>query len=250
MFRLIARTWRYTVAFLTGALDTFADPRVQIEQAIEDAKRQHAALSDQAAAVIGNQRELQLKLSRSVTELERLRASASRALVLADEARTRGDAEKAGAHERTARLFAMQLATVESSVADLHELLERAAAAAKAAKGAVEHNAYVLQRQLAERSKLLTELEAAKMQERVADALKRIGTLAPAGDVPSLQEIRDRIDRRIARASGRYELANEGIEARVLEVEHAVADARGDELLNEIRQQVLARPNDIEGGKR
>ena len=88
------------------------------------------------------------------------------------------------------------------------------------------------------------------MQERVADALKRIGTLAPAGDVPSLQEIRDRIDRRIARASGRYELANEGIEARVLEVEHAVADARGDELLNEIRQQVLARPNDIEGGKR
>ncbi|TME29228.1 MAG: PspA/IM30 family protein [Chloroflexi bacterium] len=250
MFRLIKRTWHYAVAFLSGTLDTFADPRVQIEQAIEDAKRQHAALSEQAAAVIGNQRELQLKLTRTITELERLRASATQALVLAEDARTKGDTEKAAAHERTARLFAMQLATVESSAADLHELHERAAAAAKAAKGAVEHNAYLVQRQLAERSKLLTELEAAKMQERVANALQRIGTFAPATDVPSLQEIRDRIDRRIARASGRYEIANEGVEARILDVEHALADARGDELLEEIRQKVLVRPNENSGGKK
>ena len=244
MFRLITRTWRYAVAFLTGTLDSLADPRVQIEQAIDDAKRQHAALSGQAAAVIGNQRELQLKLTRSLNEVERLRASASQAIVLAEDARTKGDSEKAEAHERTARLFAMQLATVESSAADLHELLERAAAAAKAAKAAVEHNAYVLQRQLAERSKLLTELEAAKMQERVADALQRIGTFAPATDVPSLEEIRDKIDRRIARASGRYELANDGVEARVRDVEHALADARGDKLLDEIRQKVLKNANE------
>ena len=244
MFRLITRTWHYAVAFLSGTLDTLADPRVQIEQAIEDAKRQHAALSDQAAAVIGNQRELQLKLTRTVTELERLRASASQALVLAEDARTKGDTERATAHERTARLFAMQLATVESSAADLHELHGRAAAAAKAAKAAVEHNAYLVQRQLAERSKLLTELEAAKMQERVASALQRIGTLAPASDVPSLQEIRDRIDRRIARAAGKYEIANDGVEARILDVEHALADARGDELLEEIRQKVLGNSNE------
>jgi phage shock protein A len=144
----------------------------------------------------------------------------------------------------------MQLGTVESSAADLHELHERAAAAAKAAKGAVEHNAYLVQRQLAERSKLLTELEAAKMQERVANALQRIGTFAPATDVPSLQEIRDRIDRRIARASGRYEIASEGVEARILDVEHALADARGDQLLDEIRQKVLARPNKDSGEKK
>ena len=244
MFRLITRTWHYAVAFISGTLDTFADPRVQIEQAIEEAKRQHAALSDQAAAVIGNQRELQLKLTRTVTELERLRASVSQALLLAEHARTKGDTERAAAHERTARLFAMQLAMVESSAADLHELHGRAAAAAKAAKGAVEHNAYLVQRQLAERSKLLTELEAAKMQERVASALQRIGTLAPATDVPSLEEIRDRIDRRIARAAGRYEIANDGVEARILDVEHALADARGDELLEEIRQKVLKNANE------
>jgi len=244
MFRLIKRTWHYAVAFISGTLDTFADPRVQIEQAIEEAKRQHAALSDQAAAVIGNQRELQLKLTRTVTELERLRASVSQALVLAEDARTKGDTERAAAHERTARLFAMQLATVESSAADLHELHGRAAAAAKAAKAAVEHNAYLVQRQLAERSKLLTELEAAKMQERVASALQRIGTFAPATDVPSLEEIRDRIDRRIARAAGRYEIANDGVDARILDVEHALADARGEELLDEIRQKVLKNANE------
>jgi phage shock protein A len=82
------------------------------------------------------------------------------------------------------------------------------------------------------------------MQERVASALQRIGTLAPASDVPSLQEIRDRIDRRIARAAGRYEIANDGVEARILDVEHALADARGDELLEEIRQKVLRNANE------
>jgi phage shock protein A len=60
MFRLIFRTWHYSVALLSQLFDERADPRVQIEQAIEEAKRQHGLLAEQAAAVIGNQRELQL----------------------------------------------------------------------------------------------------------------------------------------------------------------------------------------------
>ena len=164
-----------------------------------------------------------------------LRASASQAIVWRKTPETRARA-KGGSDERTARLFAMQLARW-SRCRRPARAARACAAAAKAAKGAVEHNAYVLQRQLAERSKLLTELEAAKMQERVADALQRIGTFAPSTDVPTLEEIRDRIDRRIAQASGRYELANEGVEARVLDVEHALADARGDKLLDEIRRK-------------
>ena len=50
MFRLIFRTWHYSVAFLSQLFDERADTRVQIEQAIEEAKRQHGLLAEQAAA--------------------------------------------------------------------------------------------------------------------------------------------------------------------------------------------------------
>src|SRR5215218_8916298 len=73
MGRLLRRAWRYLVAVLSGKLDQVSDPKVQIEQAIEEARQQHALLSQQAAAVIGNERELQLKLTRAVEETEKPR---------------------------------------------------------------------------------------------------------------------------------------------------------------------------------
>ena len=46
--------WKYLMAAFSSKIDEHADPKVQIQQAIEEAQRQHQALSQQAAAVIGN----------------------------------------------------------------------------------------------------------------------------------------------------------------------------------------------------
>jgi len=64
--------WKYFMALLSGKLDEHADPKIQIQQAIEDAQHQHQALTQQAAAVIGNQRQLEMKLARQMTEVEKL----------------------------------------------------------------------------------------------------------------------------------------------------------------------------------
>lgn len=237
MFRLIFRTWHYSVAFLSQLFDQHADPRVQIEQAIEEAKRQHGLLAEQAAAVIGNQRELQIKITRGNADIERLDASTAQALRLADTARSKGDVDGAARYERTAQLLATQLAAAQSSLSDLGELHERAAAGAAAARRAVEQNAYTLQRQTAERSKLLTELEAARMQERMAEALARIGSLAPVGNVPTLLQLQEKIDRRIGRGAGRLEIARDSVESQLIEVDRAVIDTRGERLLDEIRRR-------------
>ncbi len=79
--------WRYFLALFGAKIDEYADPKVQIQQAIEDAQRQHQALVQQAAAVIGNQRQLEMKLSRQMTEVEKLQGQARQALVLADRER-------------------------------------------------------------------------------------------------------------------------------------------------------------------
>ena len=64
--------WKYLMALFGAKIDEYADPKVQIQQAIEDAQRQHQALVQQAAAVIGNQRQLEMKLSRQMSEVEKL----------------------------------------------------------------------------------------------------------------------------------------------------------------------------------
>src|SRR6478609_5982512 len=105
--------WKYLMALFGAKIDEYADPKVQIQQAIEDAQRQHQALVQQAAAVIGNQRQLEMKLSRQLTEVEKLQSNARQALVLADRARETGDNTKATDYENTAQTFATQLVSAE-----------------------------------------------------------------------------------------------------------------------------------------
>jgi phage shock protein A len=240
MGRLLRRAWRYLVAALSGRLDEVSDPKVQIEQAIEEAKQQHQLLSQQAATVIGNQRELELKLTRSIEETEKLQANARQALVLADKARAAGDDKKAAGYEDSARAFASRLVSAESSMQDLHTLHDRAVQASDQARAAVEANALALQKKLAERTKLLGQLDQAKMQERMNEAMTSMTELAPKQDTPTLEQVRERIEGRYARALGQAELSQSSVEARMLEVEKASLDVEGAARLEAIRESLNA----------
>src|SRR5215217_3096303 len=66
------KAWKYLMALFSSKVDEYADPKVQIQQAIEDAQRQHQGLTQQAAQVIGNQRQLEMKLNRQMGEVEKL----------------------------------------------------------------------------------------------------------------------------------------------------------------------------------
>jgi phage shock protein A len=240
--------WKYLMALFGAKIDEHADPKVQIQQAIEDAQRQHQSLVQQAAAVIGNQRQLEMKLSRQLTEVENLQANARQALVLADKARTEGDTAKASEFEQTAQTFATQLVAAESSMDDLKSLHDQSLGAAAQARKAVENNAMLLQQKLAERTKLLSQLEQAKMQETVARSLESMSQLSAPGTTPSLEEVREKIERRYATALGRADLANNSVEGRRLEVQKATLDMAGASRLEEIRAS-MAKPIAAEAPK-
>ncbi|AZI57636.1 PspA/IM30 family protein [Nakamurella antarctica] len=230
--------WKYLMALFSSKVDEYADPKVQIQQAIEDAQRQHAALSQQAAAVIGNQRQLEMKLTRQMGEVERYQASARQALVLADEARAKGDVTKASEYEQTATTFATQLVAAEGQMEDLKKMHDQALQGAEQAKKAVENNAMQLQTKLAERSKLLSQLEQAKMQEQVSASLNSMSELSAPGNTPNLNEIRDKIERRYANALGSAELSQNSVQGRMLEVEKSTLDMAGSSRLEQLRQQL------------
>ncbi len=227
--------WRYLMALFGAKIDEYADPKVQIQQAIEEAQRQHQTLVQQAAAVIGNQRQLEMRLSRQMSEVEKLQASARQALVLADKARGNGDEAEATKYEQTAQVFATQLVSAEQGMEDLKSLHDQALGAAGQARKAVENNAMILQQRLAERTKLLSQLEQAKMQETIAHSLESMSTLAAPGNTPSLDEVREKIERRYANAMGRAELASNSVEGRMLEVQKSTLDMAGASRLEQLR---------------
>ncbi|MBA3797702.1 MAG: PspA/IM30 family protein [Geodermatophilaceae bacterium] len=232
------KAWKYFLAAFGAKIEERADPKIQIQQAIEAEQRRHQALANQAAAVLANQRQLEMRLTRQLSEVEKLQSSARQALVLADQTKAKGDAEKASDFEGAAAAFATQLVSAEQSVEDLKRSHDEALQAAEQAKGAVEQSRMRLQQTLAERSKLLSQLEQARMQEQVSASLRQMSDLSAPGSTPSLGEVRDKIEARYAHALGQQELAQSSVEGRMLEVQKATLDVSAAARLEQIRASI------------
>jgi phage shock protein A len=100
----------------------------------------------------------------------------------------------------------------------------------------------MLQQKIAERTKLLSQLEQAKMQEQAAASLRQMSELAAPGNTPSLEEVRDKIERRYANAIGSAELAQNSVQGRMLEVQQSTVDMAGASRLEQIRASLHGAP--------
>ena len=237
MFKLLRRTWRYLTAALTGKFDELADPKVQLEQAIYEAQDQHRRLTEQAANVIANQKQTEMRLNRAMQELQKVNASTRQAVIMADDATKKGDTAKAAEYTRAADAFANRLIASEKEVEGLKQLSLQTTQASDQAKSAVAQNSTALQKKLAERQKLLSQLDQAKMQEQMNKAMASLSETV-GQDVPTLEEVRDKIEQRYAKALGTSELQGQTVESRMLEVEQASLDTEAQERLSQIRTQL------------
>ena len=69
MLKAMRRAWRYLGTALGMKFEEAADPKVQLEQAIQDAQEQHRRLTEQAANVIANQKQTEMRLTRALEEV-------------------------------------------------------------------------------------------------------------------------------------------------------------------------------------
>ena len=241
MIKLFRRWWRYLTAKLTGKFNESADPKVQLEQAIMDAQEQHRRLIEQAANVIANQKQTEMRLNRALEDLEKVNTNARQAVLMADEATKKGDAAKATEYTNAAEAFANRLIALEKEIDSLKSLHLQATQASDQAKAAVQQNSAALQKKLSERQKLLGQLDQAKMQEQMNKAMASLSETV-GQDVPSLEEVRDKIEARYAKARGMSELTGSTVEARMLEVEQASMNSEAQTRLAEIRSQLGLAP--------
>jgi phage shock protein A len=241
MASMVRRWWNYWKAKTNSRFNERADPKVQLEQAIAEAQDQHRRLKEQAANVIANQKQTEMQLNRAMAELEGTNSKARQAVMMADEAGKRGDKTKSLEYTRAAESFATLLVQTERQVDSLKLLSLQSTQAADQAKAAVQQNSALLQQKLAERQKLLSQLDQAKMQEQMNRAMATLSETV-GQDVPTLEEVRDKIELRYARALGASEIQGQTVESRMLEVEQAAIDQEGQRRLDAIKAQLGLGP--------
>lgn len=237
MIKLMKRWWNYMVARATGEFNERADPKVQLEQAIQEAHQQHRQLKEQAANVIANQKQTEIRLNRTMEEYEKIGANARQAVMMADDAQKKGDAEKMTQYTTAAEAFANRMISLERQVEDLKALHLQSSQAADQAKQAVNTNSANLQKKLGEKQKLMSQLDQAKMQEQLNKAMSSLSETV-GEEIPSFEEIREKVESRYAKAKGTAELNESSIEGRMLEVEQASLNIEAQSRLSEIRAQL------------
>jgi phage shock protein A len=245
MIKFFRRVWKYFTAGANQKFSEKADPKIQLEQAITEAQEQHRRLIEQATNVIAQQKLVESRLSRSLEELERVNGNARQAVLMAEDATKAGDAAKAGEYTRAAESFANRLIVLEKEVEDLKAMALQTTQASDQAKAAVAQNGQLLQRKLAERQKLLSQLEQAKMQEQMNRAMATLSETV-GQDVPTIDEVRDKIEQRYAKAKGAAELQGQSVEGRMLEIEQAAQNTEAQARLSQIRAQLGLAPSETE----
>ena len=237
MFKLMRRWWKYATAKLTGKFNEAADPKVQLEQAITEAREQDLRLRQQAANVIANQKKAEMGLNSKLDELGKLNAQTRQALMMAQDATKKGDAAATTRYTSAAESLAGRLVQVEKDIDSQKSLAMAATQASDQAKAAVRQNSMLLERKIAEKGKLLSQLDQAKMQEEMNKAMAQMNQTL-GDDVPTFDEIKGKIEDRYAKASAMSELNSQTVDASILEIEQATADVEAQSRLSQLRSEL------------
>ncbi len=233
----LRRLWGYIRTWFRSRTEAAMNPEIEIEQAINEAKRRDQELRNQAAKVVAHRTQLESQIERAADDVGEARELAKQALVKAQEAQAAGDADAQQKWTRSAQSLAMRLQAAENNLNGLKGQYETSAQQAEKAKQAVNQNAMRLQELAARRMELLGSLQQAKMQESVNKAVESMSTTME-DELPSLDKVEEKIESRKAQAMARAELREATPEGAEVELREAVSMAQADAKLEELKAEL------------
>ncbi|TCW18805.1 PspA/IM30 family protein [Dietzia cinnamea] len=201
-----SKGWNYLKASLDKSVDDNADPKVLVHQAMNNARQQHKSVADQAAAVIGNAKQLEIAMGTKARQLDEVQGQVRQTLQVAEQARAEGDTARAQQFDAQAEQLAGRLVALEQDLENTRQLHGQAVQAAEQAKQAVKESEQRLRETLAQEDQLLLQATQAEMQHRSTESMASLQG-AGGGNSPTFDEIRAKIEGRYTTALGKQELA-------------------------------------------
>lgn len=231
------RLWGYIKTLFRVKTEAAMDPEIEIEQAIHEAKKRDQELRNQAAKVVAHRTQLESKIEDAADDVGEARELAKQALLKAQESTTAGDTAAADKWTKAAQGLAMKLQASENNLNSLKAQYESAVDQADDAKKAVQQNAMRLQELAAKRMELVGDLQQAKMQESVNEAIDAISATMDDEQV-SLSKVEEKIEKRKAEAMAKAELREATPDGAELELREAVNMAQADAKLEELKAEL------------
>jgi len=233
----LKRLWGYIKALFRTKTEAMMDPEIEIEQAIQEARKRDQELRNQAAKVVAHRTQLESQIERAADDVGEAREMAKQALIKAQESSTAGDAAGTDKWTKTAQSLAMKLQAAENNLNGLKGQYETAQTQADSAKSAVQQNAMRLQELAAKRMELVGALQQAKMQESVNKAIESMSANMDTEAV-SLDKVEEKIEKRKAEAMARAELREATPDGAEAELREAVSLAQADTKLAELKAEL------------
>ncbi len=234
---MFERWMAYIRSWFKSTSEKMMDPEIEIQSAIDEAKRKDQQLRNQAAKVIAHKTQLESQIERAAEDVGEAKEMAKQALVKADEAQKSNDEAGVTKWTQAAQSLAMKLQASENNLASLKDQFATAETQAAQAKEAVQTNAMKVQELSAKRLEMLGTLEQAKMQEAVNDAVQSMSA-SVSDEGPSLDAVETKIEQRKAEAMARAELHEATPEGAEAELRKAVNMAEANSKLDELRAEL------------
>lgn len=246
-----SKGWNYLKASLDKTVDDNADPKILVHQAMNNARQQHKDVADQAAAVIGNAKKLEIAMGTKTRQLDETQGQIRQTLQVSEAARAEGDTAKAAQLDAQAEQLANRLVTLEQDLENTRQLHGQAVQAAEQAKQAVKQSEQHLQETLAQEDQLLLQATQAEMQHRTVESMTSLQG-AGGGNSPTFDEIRNKIETRYTTALGKQELAEAtgGPSTAQLDAAAFTRETEGKSKLEQIRASMGLSSGDSAGTDR
>ncbi|MCH8900372.1 MAG: PspA/IM30 family protein [Acidobacteria bacterium] len=234
---MLRKWWEYIKAWFRSASDSAMKPEIEIQMAMDEAKKKNQDLRNQAANIVAHRTQLEAKIEKEADTVGETREMAKQAILKAEEARAAGDTAGVDKWTSAAQALALKLQASETNLSSLTSQYEVAIQQAEDAKRAVQANATRLQELSAKQIELMGKLEQAKMQEAVNDAVQTMSSTMD-DELPSLASVEEKIELRKAKAMAKaeiYEATPQGAEAELRgAINQTAADAKLEELKAEL----------------
>jgi phage shock protein A len=234
---MFKKWWLYIQSWFKSTSDDMMDPEIEIQVAIDQAKKKNQDLRNQAANIVAHRTQLESKIEKAADEVGETREMAKQAILKAEDAQAAGDAAGVAKWTNIAQAQAMKLQAAENNLTSLKGQYGTAITQADEAKRAVQANAVKLQELSAKQMELLGALEQAKMQETVNAAVESMSTTLDDG-LPTLESVEDKIEMRKAQAMAKAEIFEATPEGGEVELRQAMNEAQADAKLAELKAEL------------
>lgn len=212
-------------AIFGGIVEKTEDPELILQQTIQDMRERIPELNNSVASVMATERLLaknKEKLEAQVVDLDsKIKASVKMG---------RDDIATAYIGQLSQAQLDLQKTTVQ---------LEQATQASKQALKARDNYKLQLERRSAEAMQLINASKQAKLQEQLAQTME---TFNLGDDAATFNEMREKVDRRVAAAEAKLQLGSTSVDAQMQDIEREAMEMQLQDKLLEYKAQMGMLP--------